>query len=321
MKFTWLFLPALLACAHTTETNRAAAPESMPLAPKAGTILETTRVKSTPVLTKPAPQTPPKTTNRSEKTLPKAKSLDKAAPQEAALPAKLVETAGKAVVPTSPELPVSPAPSHAAWDALLQQAVSENGKVNYKTFKNNKTALEAYLKTLSDNPPQESWSRAEKMAYWINAYNAFTIGLIADNYPLASILKLDSGKTWDVKRIALGDKKYSLNQIENDILRPQYKDARIHFALNCAAKSCPPLYNRAFTAENLETNLEARTKAFLNNTRYNTITASKASLSKIFEWYAADFGELQKFLNRYANTPLKSGATIEYLEYDWDLNE
>lgn len=215
----------------------------------------------------------------------------------------------------------APAPSHAAWDALLQQAVSETGKVNYAVFKNNKAALDAYLKTLSNNPPQKKWSRVEKMAYWINAYNAFTVDLIATNYPLTSILKLDGGKTWDVKRINIGGKKYSLNDLENEILRPQFKDARIHFAINCAAKSCPPLYHRAFTAAQLEETLEARTKLFLNNTRYNTLMPAKATLSKIFEWYAADFPDLRGFIGRYTGIALKGDAAIVYAEYDWNLNE
>lgn len=210
---------------------------------------------------------------------------------------------------------------HVAWDTLLQRYVSPTGKVNYAGLKADKAALEAYCKSLSDHPVEDSWSREEKMAYWINAYNAFTIKLIVDNYPTKSILNFDGGKTWDVKRIPLGGKKYSLNQIENDILRPQFKDARIHFAINCAAKSCPPLLHRAYTADNLEATLEARTKAFVNDANYNTLSASKAQVSKIFEWYSADFGDLKKYLSKYADTPLKNTATVTFNEYNWDLNE
>jgi Protein of unknown function, DUF547 len=228
----------------------------------------------------------------------------------------------KIETPAKPVAVVAPgAPAHDAWDALLQKHVDADGKVDYKGFKSDKADLEAYLKTLADNPVQAEWSRAEKMAYWINAYNAFTVKLIVDNYPTKSILNFDGGKTWDVKRIALGGKKYSLNQIENDILRPQYKDARIHFAVNCAARSCPPLYNRAFTAENLESALEARADAFINNTGYNKISTTKANVSKIFEWYAADFGDLKKYLNKYSKKQLNASSAIVYNEYDWDLNE
>ena len=128
------------------------------------------------------------------------------------------------------------------WNGLLRKYVNSSGKVNYKGFKSDKSKLDAYLKELENNPIQENWSKAKKMAYWINAYNAFTIKLIVDNYPISSITKLHGGKPWDVKWIKLGGQTYSLNNIENDILRPKYKDARIHFAVNCAAKSCPPLF-------------------------------------------------------------------------------
>jgi hypothetical protein len=168
---------------------------------------------------------------------------------------------------------------------------------------------------------QELWSRVEKIAYWINAYNAFTIKLILDNYPTKSILNFDGGKTWDVRRIRLNDKKYSLNNIENDILRPQFKDPRIHFAINCAARSCPPLWNHAFTPENLSAALEARTSAFINDKKYNTLASTRAQISKIFDWYRTDFGDLKKFLNKYSDTKLKNTAAVEFNEYNWDLND
>lgn len=211
--------------------------------------------------------------------------------------------------------------SHAAFDSILQQYVSAKGRVNYKGLKAHKSDLDAYCQTLSENPVQEDWSREEQMVYWINAYNAFTLQLIVTHYPIKSILNLDGGKTWDVKRIKIGGEKYSLNNIENDILRPLFKDARIHFAINCAAKSCPPLLNRAYTAKNLETDLDARTKAFINDPAFNQFSAGKASVSKIFEWYAVDFGNLNKFLNRYVKQQLKGNTTVLFMEYDWGLNE
>jgi len=216
--------------------------------------------------------------------------------------------------------PINNAINHQLLDSLLQKHVSDLGKVNYKTLKANKAALDAYCQLLSDNPVQEIWTRDEKMAFWINAYNAFTLKLIVDNYPTKSILNFDGGKTWDVRRIKIGDKKYSLNNIENDILRPQFKDPRIHFAVNCAAKSCPPIWNHAYTAENLETSLEARARAFVNDKRYNTLSSTRAQVSKIFDWYGADFGDLKKFLNQYAETKLKSSATVTFNDYNWDLN-
>lgn len=212
-------------------------------------------------------------------------------------------------------------PSHETWDALLKKHVSATGQVNYKGIKAEKSKLEDYLKTLSTNAPEESWSKAEQMAFWINAYNAFTIKLIVDNYPTSSITKLHAGKPWDQKWIKIGSKTYTLNNIENDILRPQFKDARIHFAVNCAAKSCPPLLNAAWTAANLNANLDAQAKKFINNPAFNKLSEKKAEVSKIFEWYAADFGKLIDFLNKYATTKVSAKAKVSYLEYDWGLNE
>lgn len=211
--------------------------------------------------------------------------------------------------------------SHDDWNGLLQKNVSSSGKVNYKAFRADLQKLDAYLKLLADNPVQSNWSRNKKMAYWINAYNAFTVKLIVDNYPLSSITNLDGGKPWDVKWIQLGAKSYSLNNIENDILRPKYKDARIHFAVNCAAQSCPPLLNKAWTEANLNQYFEQQAKKFINNPKFNTITEKKVEVSKIFEWYAEDFGNLIDYLNKYSDTKIKSNAKISFREYDWKLNE
>lgn len=225
--------------------------------------------------------------------------------------------------PVEEETPVATlaAPSHSGWNTLLTQFVTSSGKVNYKGLKAKQKDLEAYLKLLADNPVQTSWSRNEKMAYWINAYNAFTVKLILDNYPLSSITNLSGGKVWDKKWIQLGEETYSLNNIENDILRPRYKDARIHFAVNCAAKSCPPLLNRAWTASNLNTYLDRQAKQFINNSQYNQVSARKVVISKIFEWYAADFGDIVTYLNKYSTTSIKANAQVSYQNYDWALNQ
>ncbi len=215
----------------------------------------------------------------------------------------------------------APSTLHRGWDALLRRHVSDDGRVNYRGFVADRAALDAYLGALSKNPPAAHWSRAEQMAFWINAYNAFTVGLIASNYPLRSIMDLDSGKTWDVKRIEIGGVKYSLNDIEHQILRAKFGDARIHFALNCAARSCPPLYNRAYMAENLERTLEQRALQFIRNERFNRISPARAEVSRIFDWYAADFGDLRAYLSRYAGVKMAPSAPISFLEYDWRLNE
>ncbi len=210
---------------------------------------------------------------------------------------------------------------HSLWNNLLIKHVQTSGKVNYKGFKSEISSLDKYLAVLKVNPVQVSWSRNEKMAYWINAYNAFTVKLIVQNYPLESITKLHGGKPWDVKWIEIGSNTYSLNEMENDILRPEFNDARIHFAVNCAAVSCPPLLNKAWTADNLESNFEKQAKSFINNPVFNKIQPSSIEVSKIFDWYGSDFGNLINYLNRYSETAINKNATIKYKEYDWSLNE
>ncbi len=209
---------------------------------------------------------------------------------------------------------------HQAFQSLLQKYVTADGKVNYKGLKKDKVALESYLKELGRVVPEKTWNANASLAYWINAYNAFTLKLIVDNYPVSSITKLYAGKPWDEKWIELGGRKYSLNNIENDIIRPQYKDARIHFAINCAAVSCPPLTNTAFTETNINTLLTTRTSAFVNSS-YNEITAASIKISKIFEWYKTDFGNLTDFINKYSKTKVSSTAAITYKDYNWNLNE
>ena len=212
-------------------------------------------------------------------------------------------------------------PSHAEWDFLLRRFVNTQGRVNYAALKKEERKLDNYLNILRENPPAPDWSKAEELAYWINTYNAFTIKLILEHWPVSSITKLHGGKPWDVKWIQLGDKKYSLNQIENEIIRPKFKEPRIHFAVNCAARSCPPLLNQAWTPRNLEPMFERQARLFINDPAYNKIQPHVAQLSKIFDWYSEDFGDLVAFINRYSKVKLRPDAQITFLEYDWALNK
>lgn len=261
----------------------------------------------------------PTTTQTSTEQPASTPTITSPEPTPEATPEKTKEVPAPATKLETKE-PLPTKPNHEAFDALLQKYVSTSGKVNYQGFKVDKSILQAYLDDLSEHAPQADWSRNEKMAFWINAYNAYTIKLIVDNYPVSSITNLHGGKPWDVKWINIGDKTYSLNNIENDILRPVYKDARIHFAVNCAAKSCPPLHNRAYTSTNLNSTLEARTKQFINNAKFNTLNANSVEVSKIFDWYNADFGNLIEYLNKYASTEINPGATVIFKDYDWGLN-
>lgn len=209
---------------------------------------------------------------------------------------------------------------HQIFDKILQKYVRE-GHVDYQGLKNDKAELNKYLLSLEKNPPEKEWNRNEKLSFWINAYNAYTLKLIIDHYPVKSITDLHGGNPWDVKWININGQVLSLNGIENEIIRPQFKEPRIHFAVNCAAKSCPPLANTAFTPENIDDLLTIRTRNFINNPQYNTISKSKIEVSKIFDWYKEDFGDLISFINRYSDKEIKANASVSYKEYDWALNK
>jgi hypothetical protein len=211
--------------------------------------------------------------------------------------------------------------NHVLWDVQLGQFVSDKGVVDYSGWQSQESALDKYLEELSKAVPTATMSADAQMAYWINAYNAFTVKLILDNYPIKSIMKLDKGKVWDRKWIGLGGDVFSLNDIEHEILRKQFDDPRIHFVVNCAAKSCPPLWNRAFTKDNLELGLEKRTRSFINNPSYNSLHKKKLTLSKIFDWYRQDFGDLVAYVSQYTNMEIDKSATVNFHEYDWSLNE
>ena len=216
---------------------------------------------------------------------------------------------------------LSAQPNYNDWDKFLKKYVSDSGDVDYTAIKANKAELTKIINIFERSKPDKTWNKNEQLAFWINAYNVFTIQLITDNYPLKSIRDLDGGKTWDVKRIKIGSKMYSLNNIENDIIRPEFKDARIHFAVNCATKSCPPLLNAAFIPKTLDVQLDNQTKKFINHKKYQRISSSEIKLSKIMDWYAVDFGNVINFINKYSNTKIKPNIKIAYLEYDWQLND
>ncbi len=208
------------------------------------------------------------------------------------------------------------------WNDLLKNHVSENGQVNYKGFQNDKEKFDVYLKTLSDHQPKENWSDNEKLAYWINAYNAFTISLIIEHYPVKSIM--DIKNAWDLKFIQLGTITYSLNEIEHEIIRKEFNEPRIHFALVCAALSCPILLNEAYVADKLELQLQHQGMLFINDPSKNVITPRKAKVSQLFNWFADDFTKnesLIDYLNSFSKTQLTSKAKIEFMDYNWDLNE
>lgn len=210
---------------------------------------------------------------------------------------------------------------HKQWNALVQKHVSGKGNVDYKGFKKDAVALQSYLNVLAKNLPEKSWSKNAVLAYWINAYNAYTVKLILDNYPVKSIKKIDS--PWDMEFFTLGSKKYSLGEIEHKILR-KMNEPRIHFAINCASFSCPNLANEAYTETELEKQLENVARSFVNDKTKNTITPDKIEISSIFDWFSGDFktkGTLIDFLNKYSSVKINKSAKVKYKEYNWNLNE
>jgi hypothetical protein len=218
--------------------------------------------------------------------------------------------------------------SHQAWTELLQKHVNDYGRVNYKGFIEDRAKLDSYLDRLSQNPAKPNWDIGEQEAFWINAYNAFTIQLILDHYPIKSIMdiKEDGKNAWHIPFIKLGDKMYTLDYIENTMLLGQFNDSRLHFAINCSAMSCPPLRNKAFTAKNVDIELRLVCRAFINDKRFNILSNRHVQLSKIFEWYEEDFLKDEATINIYLdkNTPhleIAKDASINYLNYNWDLNE
>jgi hypothetical protein len=274
---------------------------------------EKTATQKPAVSPKTTPETVTKVIQAKEK---QAVDSDSAPIKEQKVEAIPQETPTVDHAPEPMEAPTSV--SHEIWDQLLQKYVSKTGKVNYNGLKGEMSQLDSYIKLLNSTYPNEKWSRNEQLAYWINVYNANTVKLILVNYPIKSIT--DLGKPWDKKFINVGKISYSLNQIENEIIRPVFQEPRIHFAVNCAAKSCPPLLNEAFTAEKLNNQLDKQTRAFINSSA-NKIAERNVEVSKIFDWYGEDFGELIAYLNKYATTPINESAKISFKEYDWALNE
>jgi hypothetical protein len=222
--------------------------------------------------------------------------------------------------------------SHELWDQLLREYVDEYGLVDYAGLRADSARLRAYLDVLeSAHPNDENWSREEQLAYWLNAYNAFTVELILRHYPVASIKDIKNGipfvnTVWDIEFIHIQEQAYTLNNIEHGIIRKYYDEPRIHFALVCAAMSCPKLQRFAYTPEQLSAQLDSAGTTFLNDRYRNEVRPDVARLSKILDWYWGDFkptyADRQALVNAYYKGEAVTPATeIDFLEYNWALNE
>lgn len=230
--------------------------------------------------------------------------------------------------------------SHSDWNEIVKRSVTwtqSASTVNYKDLKSNSRTLDQYLKELSDvkSSDFERWTRDQQLAFLINAYNAWTVKLILQSYPVKSIKDIGGilSSPWKKKFFKLFDKETSLDWIEHEKIRPTFYEPRIHFALVCASRGCPGLRAEAFVAEKLNQQLEDSTKQFLNDSSRNHYDPVKKelALSSIFKWYKEDFvkakGSVQAFIFPYMDS-LKSetansiqNLAVKYLEYDWSLNE
>jgi hypothetical protein len=217
---------------------------------------------------------------------------------------------------------------HGDWTQLLKRHVGENGMVHYEGIVGEEKLLNSYLELISNNPPSGKWSEEEKIAYWINAYNAFTVRLILDHFPVQSIKDIAGdivmlNSPWDLKFFKIGGVDCDLNAIEHEILRKQFDEPRIHFAVNCASISCPVLRNEAYTGDLLDKQLDEQAIFFINDTSKNIIARDELKLSMIFNWFESDFtknGDLKEFIQQYITVDLNPDADVSFLPYDWGLN-
>lgn len=211
---------------------------------------------------------------------------------------------------------------HSQWTKLLQKHVDQDGLVDYKGFRKDAKALDDYLNMLAKKDPNNNWSVQELLAFYINLYNAETVNLILENYPVKSIK--DINNPWTEGRARVDGRELSLGGIENGILR-KMNEPRIHFAINCASISCPPLIREAYTAAKINEQLDQVTKSFINGDK-NDIQENEAQISSIFKFYPNDWKvngkvDIIGYINQYSNRNMNPKANITYKEYDWGLNE
>ena len=229
--------------------------------------------------------------------------------------------------------------SHKSWSQLLASYLNDQYRVDYKRWHGDQKRLDAYLNDLQkvSLTTYRSWSANQRKAFLINAYNALTVKLILNHYPVASIRKIGGffSNPWKMEFFSLLDGKIrSIDPIEHEWLRkdPELRGPRIHAAVNCASISCPVLQSEAFVAERLDQQLDAATRQWLADPQKNRYDPTKKTLylSKIFDWYEEDFGDSDEgilaFVKRYGPQEWSKQwppgkIEIDYLDYDWGLNE
>ena len=232
--------------------------------------------------------------------------------------------------------------SHAAYDALLRRHVDADGHVDYAALSREPDTLNAYIASLGSLDPHrfEKAPDAARLATLINAYNAFTLRLVLDYYDpdlpprrrLRSIMDIPEAQRWDDRRWTLAGRTLSLNELEHELIRKRYREPRIHWALVCAAHSCPPLLNAAYTADQIEDQLAAQEAYVLNpdHDRFLRIErrgdAPSVQVTTLFDWYGSDFSDWtdhdtwQAYVRDYLELPEGTRFT-DFIAYDWSLND
>lgn len=220
---------------------------------------------------------------------------------------------------------------HSRFDAILQRHVSPGGWVDYEGLKRDAGELDGYIQSLARAKPDDL-GRDERLALLINAYNAFTLRLILDHLPIVSIKDIPAEERWDAKRWNIAGEVSSLNQIEHEQIRPNFKEPRVHFALVCAAVGCPPLRGEVYTGAKLEEQLADQTLYIHSHPRWLRVHAdtNEVELTSLYDWYGSDFTAqgtptVLDFAVRYApevDAMTRSGAApkVKFLEYSWALN-
>lgn len=220
---------------------------------------------------------------------------------------------------------------HTALSKILSEVLTIEGaqtSVNYTQLKKMPRQLDEYLSTLSSlkKSKYDLFSEDQKLAFLINAYNAFTLKLMRDAWPVKSIRDLGSIFTnpWKKEFFTLLGQSRTLDWIEHEVIRKEFDEPRIHFAVNCASIGCPALRQEAFIASKLDSQLEEQAIIFLNDESKNTFKKGKVYLSKIFDWYGSDFIKKEKniiiVLNKWRSQKFPKEAKIDYLDYDWSAN-
>lgn len=217
------------------------------------------------------------------------------------------------------------------YKGLLAAYLGPGGEVDYQGLKDHEAELDSYLDVLRATDPQ-TLNRNDRFAFWINVYNAFTLKLILANYPGISSINDIGGllsSPWKKRFITIaGGQPLHLDNVEKDILIPEFKDPRVHFAVNCASRGCPPLMPEPFDGQRLDAQLTERAALFINDGRNVVVRDGELWVSRIFKWYGDDFGDVVGFVARYATGALAQELQglvdpkprVGFLDYDWSLN-